>query len=118
LEIIRRQKIPGEQTYEPTIRSTAFPTEVYLPKVSEVEQEKPKLIELSTILGVEGEEGKENKEEVKMPLLDVDNLQGDGMIRFECECGKSVKVKKKYAGRTGKCPRCKRRLDIPDSSTR
>jgi len=111
LEVIRREKVPGEQTYEPKIRSTAFPRQVYIPEVREEEPSQNEKIELSTILGMEGEK-------TSSPALSVDDVIGDGMIRFTCVCGKPVKVKKKYAGRTGKCPRCKRRLEIPDSSTR
>ena len=39
---------------------------------------------------------------------------GDGMIRFVCPCGKRIKVAAKYAGKAGKCPRCKKRVKIPE----
>ena len=35
-------------------------------------------------------------------------------IRFTCSCGKGVKVAVQYAGRTGQCPRCKKRVRIPE----
>jgi len=38
---------------------------------------------------------------------------GDGFIRFFCICGKRIKVAEQFAGRTGKCPQCKRSIKIP-----
>lgn len=35
-------------------------------------------------------------------------------IRFACSCGKRFKVPIKYAGKMGRCPKCKRRVRIPD----
>jgi hypothetical protein len=35
-------------------------------------------------------------------------------IRFTCSCGKRFKVPSEYAGKAGKCPRCKKRVRIPD----
>jgi hypothetical protein len=111
LEILRREKIPGRQTIEPKIRSSAFPASVYIPGVPSNEREEDQQIELSTILDVE-------EEETKSPTLSVNDFLEGGLIRFSCSCGKLVKVKSKYAGRTGKCPKCKRRLEIPGGSTR
>jgi len=34
-------------------------------------------------------------------------------IRFECVCGKKIKVAMEYAGKIGKCPGCQRRLRVP-----
>ena len=39
--------------------------------------------------------------------------QMDGSIRFMCPCGKRVKIPAKYAGKTGKCPKCGNKLKIP-----
>lgn len=38
----------------------------------------------------------------------------DEFIRFACACGKRLKMPAKYAGKTGKCPKCSARLKIPD----
>jgi membrane associated rhomboid family serine protease len=38
----------------------------------------------------------------------------DEFIRFACSCGKRLKMPAKYAGKTGKCPKCNARLKIPD----
>ena len=38
------------------------------------------------------------------------------MIHFMCPCGKHIKVPAKYAGKMGKCPRCKNRLKIPEKT--
>lgn len=35
-------------------------------------------------------------------------------IRFTCPCGKSIKVPAKYAGKTGVCPGCKSKVEIPE----
>ena len=39
----------------------------------------------------------------------------DEFIRFSCQCGKKIKVPKEYAGRSGRCPRCKRTVQVPGS---
>jgi membrane associated rhomboid family serine protease len=36
------------------------------------------------------------------------------LIRFACSCGKRFKVPMKYAGKMGRCPKCKMRVRIPD----
>ncbi len=38
------------------------------------------------------------------------------VIYFVCGCGRKVKVPSKYAGRMGKCPRCQKKIRIPESS--
>ena len=35
-------------------------------------------------------------------------------IRFNCQCGKRIKVPAEHAGQTGRCPRCKRPLQVPE----
>ncbi len=39
----------------------------------------------------------------------------DEFIRFSCQCGKKIKVPKEYAGRSGRCPKCKRTVQVPGS---
>ncbi len=39
--------------------------------------------------------------------------EGDGHIRLRCHCGKDIKVPARYAGATGKCPRCGARIKVP-----
>ena len=34
-------------------------------------------------------------------------------IRFRCRCGQKIKIAGKYAGLTGRCPKCSARLKIP-----
>lgn len=36
-------------------------------------------------------------------------------IRFTCQCGKRFKAPMAFAGKTGKCPKCKGRVKIPQS---
>ena len=38
----------------------------------------------------------------------------DEFIRFACSCGKRFKMPAKFAGKTGKCPKCNARLKIPN----
>ena len=40
----------------------------------------------------------------------------DGFIRFVCTCGRRMKVPSRYAGRSGKCPRCAVRVTVPRAS--
>lgn len=35
------------------------------------------------------------------------------LIRFMCTCGKRVKVPADYAGKVGRCPRCRKGLRVP-----
>ncbi|MHC4719204.1 MAG: rhomboid family intramembrane serine protease, partial [Planctomycetota bacterium] len=37
----------------------------------------------------------------------------EDFIRFVCSCGKRVKVPTMYAGKVGRCPQCKKRVQIP-----
>lgn len=37
-------------------------------------------------------------------------------IRFVCECGKRVKIARKFAGLKAKCPRCGKRIKVPKSN--
>jgi len=37
----------------------------------------------------------------------------DGCIRLRCHCGKDIKVPARYAGGTGRCPRCGARIKVP-----
>jgi membrane associated rhomboid family serine protease len=110
LEVLKREKVRGDREFASGLKTTAFPS-MYMPEVPDVEQESDQSLELSTVLDV-------GEQKAEKPALSVDDFLKDGMIRFECECGKPVKIPKKYSGRTGKCPKCKRRLDIPDISTR
>ncbi len=38
----------------------------------------------------------------------------DVYIRFQCPCGRKVKIGAEHAGRVGRCPQCHARLKIPD----
>ena len=35
------------------------------------------------------------------------------MIKFKCNCGQKISVPDKYAGKSGKCPKCKETCQIP-----
>jgi hypothetical protein len=41
-------------------------------------------------------------------------MSKEELIRFTCSCGKRLKMLSKYAGRTGRCPKCNARVRIPD----
>jgi len=38
------------------------------------------------------------------------------LIHFVCQCGKRVKIAKKYAGLKAKCPKCGKRIKVPESN--
>ncbi|MBE3144264.1 MAG: rhomboid family intramembrane serine protease, partial [Planctomycetes bacterium] len=48
----------------------------------------------------------------KIPL--EPQIHKDEFIRFACSCGRRLKMPAKYAGKTGKCPKCNARLKIPN----
>jgi hypothetical protein len=50
----------------------------------------------------------------KMPVAPQATAAEPEFIRFTCFCGKSIKTPVKNAGRTGKCPKCKNPIRIPD----
>ncbi len=37
----------------------------------------------------------------------------DDMIRFNCLCGKRIKIPGKFAGKTGRCPSCRKKIRVP-----
>ena len=37
----------------------------------------------------------------------------DGFIRFQCACGKSIKAPQQQAGKSGRCPKCSAKIQIP-----
>ena len=49
-------------------------------------------------------------------VLSVEDFFQEESIRLMCSCGKKMKVPVKYAGKTGKCPRCGSRVTIPGKS--
>jgi len=54
-----------------------------------------------------------NPPELKtLPLAPL--IPTEEFIRFACICGKHLKMPKKFAGKTGKCPKCQARVKIPD----
>ncbi len=55
--------------------------------------------------------GKTNTPQEKI-FSEKDFLQED-LIRFNCTCGKRVKVPARYAGQKGQCPKCGKELQIP-----
>jgi hypothetical protein len=47
--------------------------------------------------------------------FEISNLKSefDGRIRLRCHCGKGINVPARYAGRSGRCPRCGSRIKVP-----
>ena len=39
------------------------------------------------------------------------------MVRFYCTCGQKIKMPAKHAGRTGKCPKCRLKITIPQENS-
>lgn len=60
------------------------------------------------------QEHAETQEPPQPPLLVLEPEEPPKQfIRFNCRCGQRVKIPGKYAGLTGKCPKCSARLQIP-----
>ena len=56
-----------------------------------------------------------NIEETKQETINLtSDEQKDDFIHFQCICGKHLKVIVEYAGKIGKCPKCQKRLRVPD----
>jgi len=51
----------------------------------------------------------------KLPPAIPSTGTGDARIRFRCHCGKAIKVPARLAGRSGKCPQCGSRIQVPDA---
>ena len=49
------------------------------------------------------------------PLAEI-KPPGQRFIRFRCRCGQKVKIASKYAGLTGRCPKCSGKLRIPSNA--
>jgi membrane associated rhomboid family serine protease len=75
-------------------------------KAEEEEEEKEEKRELGTA-EVKPERVDREKRVVEKvaPKPKVEKIK-DGFIRFECQCGKKIKVPKEDAGKTGRCPKC------------
>ena len=43
----------------------------------------------------------------------VERPGGPELIRFYCTCGQRIKMPAKYAGKQGRCPRCKNLVTVP-----
>ncbi len=70
-----------------------------------------------------GELAKEPAEPAQIPQqsLTADDFfntepKQEEFIRFACDCSEKIKVASKHAGRMGKCPKCQKRIKIPESS--
>lgn len=73
----------------------------------EEEGKEPEAIE-------KGEERPEIEKAVPEKAVMEAEKPEDEFIRFSCECGKRIKVPREYAGETGRCPRCKRPVKVPE----
>ncbi len=47
-------------------------------------------------------------------LITLDPAPKEEFIRFVCSCGKKVKIPAKFAGKSGRCPACKKQIKIPE----
>ena len=55
-------------------------------------------------------ESEETEPKVTAPKV---KKAADDFIRFRCECGHRIKIHKKDAGKTGRCPKCSRWVQAP-----
>lgn len=104
LEILAERKQPAQDEFDPRYRG--FPHG--LREIDSVESKTAQVPDVSTTSGVQ--------EPVAESGLSVEDFFQEQFIRFTCSCGKRIKVPAKYAGKTGKCPACKRQLTIPEQS--
>lgn len=56
---------------------------------------------------------KKAKEEC--PPRPVSAVPLSAMVRFQCSCGKQIKVPLEYGGKKGRCPQCRQELVVPRS---
>ncbi len=62
---------------------------------------------------VEQEQEKKPKESEARKPTKVTTTPKDEFIHFSCDCGKKIRVHRRFAGKTGQCPQCKKRVKIP-----
>lgn len=58
------------------------------------------------------ETAEKEKAEPKRVIPEAEKVEDD-FIRFRCECGHRIKVHRKDAGKTGRCPKCLRWVEAP-----
>ncbi|KPK72586.1 MAG: hypothetical protein AMJ79_15635 [Phycisphaerae bacterium SM23_30] len=51
---------------------------------------------------------------VSEPVQTRSEKADEELIRFKCDCGKTIKAPRKYAGKSGRCPRCSAKVRIPE----
>jgi hypothetical protein len=51
-------------------------------------------------------------------LIVIDDPPPEEFIRFACTCGRKVKIPAKFAGKSGRCPACKKQIKIPNQFPR
>lgn len=61
----------------------------------------------------EEQQGPEKRESEREEVLFEAQEPITRFIRFQCRCGQRIKIAGKYAGLTGRCPKCSARLKIP-----
>jgi len=106
LRLIAEKRNPPEP--EPDPRYRAFEREIE--STRELEKEKAQWAEPPPAAPAPVQERHPTERRIAM-----DEKPKDDFIRFRCSCGRKVKISSKYAGRSGKCPHCSRRLRIPES---
>lgn len=57
------------------------------------------------------------QQNASLPAQKTTAQNNDGFVRFYCSCGKRCKIPIKFAGRSGKCPKCSQTIKIPYCST-
>ena len=103
---------------EPDFSKPIDPTYAWLTQnATEVENKdlpKEQITDTSVRLSETTKQSSHSKKIVQNPVRQS-SQEVDTMIRFVCPCGKRIKVPSKYAGKTGKCPRCGNRVKIPEN---
>jgi len=83
----------------------------------EAEEEKKEKEKEAKAAGVVGEEKKAVEKEKETlagesAVVEAESAE-EGFIRFSCQCGKKIKVPRGYAGKSGRCPRCRKVVEVP-----
>jgi membrane associated rhomboid family serine protease len=94
LQVFADYKKPSSDEFEPQYKG-------YLGMIQKELQEQPESI------------ATRSPAEQKTITLEPE-IPKEEFIRFTCPCGKRLKMPSKYAGRTGRCPKCNARIKIPD----
>jgi membrane associated rhomboid family serine protease len=99
LQVLRREEEPEEEESGKKKRAEEREEETDTEKIEpEAAKSKTAIVEAAAS---------------KTAVVEAEEQQ-DEFIRFNCECGRRIKVPRRYAGKAGRCPYCKREVRVPE----